>query len=177
MGARSYVPSLGRFLTPDPIFGGSDNPYDYANQDPINNFDLNGEKCAGSKAWVERCKAKKTINWMKRSNKNRGIIMRFKTRAAAEHFAHSLSRNAIQKLEDKVGKWKQEELTDLYKKARESRIRESLLPTDPFDCNDLGIVGALVGGAVSLANAPGGVAIILGAVGGAEAIASKAGWC
>lgn len=44
MGARSYVPALGRFLTPDPILGGSANPYDYANQDPINNFDLDGEK-------------------------------------------------------------------------------------------------------------------------------------
>jgi RHS repeat-associated protein len=43
MGARSYVPSLGRFLTPDPIPGGSANPYDYANQDPVNNSDLTGE--------------------------------------------------------------------------------------------------------------------------------------
>ena len=43
MGARSYVPSLGRFLTPDPIQGGSANPYDYANQDPVNQFDLSGE--------------------------------------------------------------------------------------------------------------------------------------
>jgi RHS repeat-associated protein len=45
MGARSYVPSLGRFLTPDPVFGGSANPYDYANQDPINNADLTGTVC------------------------------------------------------------------------------------------------------------------------------------
>lgn len=32
MGARSYVPALGRFLTPDQIFGGAANPYDDANQ-------------------------------------------------------------------------------------------------------------------------------------------------
>ncbi|MGH7484263.1 MAG: RHS repeat-associated core domain-containing protein [bacterium] len=42
MGARSYVPALGRFLTPDPIPGGSANAYDYANQDPVNQFDLTG---------------------------------------------------------------------------------------------------------------------------------------
>jgi RHS repeat-associated protein len=40
MGMRSYVPALGRFLP-----GGSADAYDYANQDPVNNFDLNGENC------------------------------------------------------------------------------------------------------------------------------------
>jgi RHS repeat-associated protein len=57
MGARSYVPSLGRFLTPDPILGGSANPYDYANQDPINNFDLTGEECESPDSdWQKRCR-------------------------------------------------------------------------------------------------------------------------
>ena len=42
MGARSYVPQLGRFLTTDPVLGGSANAYDYANQDPINQFDIGG---------------------------------------------------------------------------------------------------------------------------------------
>jgi hypothetical protein len=43
-----------------------------------------------------------------------------------------------------------EELMELYTKARASRIRESLLPTDPFDCDDLGIVGVLVGVGLTL---------------------------
>jgi RHS repeat-associated protein len=49
MGKRSYVPAMGRFLTPDPVKGGSANSYDYANQDPINNFDLTGEATSCTK--------------------------------------------------------------------------------------------------------------------------------
>jgi RHS repeat-associated protein len=42
MGARSYVPAMGRFTTVDPVAGGSANDYDYANADPVNGFDLDG---------------------------------------------------------------------------------------------------------------------------------------
>jgi RHS repeat-associated protein len=45
MGVRLYNPILGRFLQVDPVEGGSANAYDYANQDPINTFDLDGNIC------------------------------------------------------------------------------------------------------------------------------------
>jgi RHS repeat-associated protein len=42
MGARSYVPAMGRFLSLDPVLGGSANSYDYSYQDPVNVTDLDG---------------------------------------------------------------------------------------------------------------------------------------
>ncbi|WP_433444530.1 DNRLRE domain-containing protein [Nonomuraea sp. CA-141351] len=49
MGARLYNPATGRFLQMDPILGGSDNRYEYASQDPINNLDLDGRKKTSKK--------------------------------------------------------------------------------------------------------------------------------
>jgi RHS repeat-associated protein len=42
IGVRVYDPITGRFLQTDPIKGGSANDYDYADQDPVNEMDLDG---------------------------------------------------------------------------------------------------------------------------------------
>lgn len=49
MGARVYIPALGRFAQLDPKVGGSANGYDYANQDPVNSSDPSGNE---SENWL-----------------------------------------------------------------------------------------------------------------------------
>ncbi len=52
MGARSYVPQLGRFLQTDPVAGGSANAYAYGSADPVNNSDPSGESAPGLPQWL-----------------------------------------------------------------------------------------------------------------------------
>lgn len=44
MGVRTYNPATGRFLSVDPVPGGSATNYDYAGQNPVTNLDLDGRK-------------------------------------------------------------------------------------------------------------------------------------
>ncbi len=52
MGARSYIPQLGRFLQTDPQPGGSANQYAYTYGDPLNNDDLTGEYTTKVSSWA-----------------------------------------------------------------------------------------------------------------------------
>jgi RHS repeat-associated protein len=49
MGVRLYNPTTGRFLSIDPIRGGSCNTCDYTCADPINGLDLDGKICVRSR--------------------------------------------------------------------------------------------------------------------------------
>ncbi|MFE3965371.1 RHS repeat-associated core domain-containing protein, partial [Streptomyces cyaneofuscatus] len=46
MGVRLYNPATGRFLSSDPIHGGSANAYEYCFGDPVNCYDLDGRFAA-----------------------------------------------------------------------------------------------------------------------------------
>jgi RHS repeat-associated protein len=56
MGARLYNPTTGRFLTVDPVRGGSCNNYDYVCADPVRMVDLDGKIPTPNKAERKRGK-------------------------------------------------------------------------------------------------------------------------
>jgi RHS repeat-associated protein len=107
MGSRIYGPSIGRFLSVDPIEGGSCNDYDYVCQDPSNANDLNGTRCRwwnGSdtavKSWTVAADPSLfgspatlniTLRCGGRSNPERGSGLR-----------HIRARNHIREASDKV---------------------------------------------------------------------------
>jgi RHS repeat-associated protein len=51
MGARSYVPQIGRFLQTDPVEGGSANAYSCTFGDPVNTADPSGESTGTPPPW------------------------------------------------------------------------------------------------------------------------------
>jgi len=83
MGSRSYVPTIGRFLSSDPIAGGSANAYDYGNADPVNQFDPTGMAPYGyDKACdpgIVNCQVKLELWMWSRVGGRMGVRMRWRT--------------------------------------------------------------------------------------------------
>ena len=52
MGARTYIPQLGRFLEEDPVPGGSANAYAYTYGDPVSTADPSGAYTATAEGWA-----------------------------------------------------------------------------------------------------------------------------
>ncbi len=81
MGVRLYNPETGRFLSADPVYGGNNNAYEYAQADPVNRFDLDGRWSKSrtryyswgtlyGKAWT-------TKTWLRSTVYNFKVEMRF----------------------------------------------------------------------------------------------------
>ena len=83
MGARIYNPKLARFLTIDPVPGGSANNYDYTNADPINGLDLDG-LCW---KWNVACKAAHSAKEAAKATAH-GVATAAKTTASAVNKAY-----------------------------------------------------------------------------------------
>jgi RHS repeat-associated protein len=127
MGVRSYVPAIGRFLTLDPVPGGSANAYDYANQDPVNNFDLTGECYVTIRPSPGRCKKRDMTPAAaaSRANDRGAIVTKFNSKRGAERFLHYLESNPlyVENLQKQEAQWKASELRNLQQRAaREAAV-------------------------------------------------------
>ena len=108
MGVRSYVPALGRFLSPDPMPGGSANAYEYAAGDPINNFDLTGECYVTARPSPGKCKKRdmkaKFIRQRRRMEKKNNFRIRFRAPTERASILEQAANQVTDIVRDGAGK-------------------------------------------------------------------------
>jgi RHS repeat-associated protein len=150
MGVRSYIPQLGRFLTPDPVRGGSANSYDYANQDPINQFDLTGE-CAGgytkrgcARQQKDRLRVERAI---RHANRNSHRVM-----PIVLHPGHNKGRRELEEGAEGIMKdWHKKAGWSWRRKKAEELEHSVEGDATSIPCHEIGL--ALSGGGVSVSSA------------------------
>ncbi|MFE2425797.1 DNRLRE domain-containing protein [Streptomyces sp. NPDC059373] len=87
MGVRLYDPTTGRFLSIDPVPGGSANAYDYVDASPLNQFDLEG-RCVWYHPSCVYHRARRHVHrywkrWVRRTIRFGGIMLAYGLGAAA----------------------------------------------------------------------------------------------